>query len=268
MRLFDSHCHLQDAAFGGEALSAIDRAREAGVVGMVVLGYDEPSNLAALELSRQRAGVFAATGFHPHDAKDVAPPMLDTLAEQVGLPEVVAVGELGLDFYRDISPRGRQLEVLDAQLAIALAADKPVCVHSRGAETAIFEPLARYSAAARRIPGVMHCFGGTLEDALRFVALGFSVSVACTVTYPKNHEARRIAAELPLESLLIETDSPYLPPQRMRGGRNEPSFLVAAAEAVAAVRGLDVHVLAEATTANAERLFGVRAPAPELAGSR
>lgn len=262
---FDTHAHLQDPAFAGDAHEAIARAEAAGVGGVLVCGYDEPSNAQALELAAQSPLVFPAVGFHPHDAKDVTAAMLDALERLASLPKVVAVGEIGLDFYRDHSPHDVQREVLDAELAIAARLGKPVSVHSRAAEDAIYEHLARYSQLAgwqprARSVGVMHCFGGSLEQARRYVEIGFLVSFACTLTYPRNDEARTIAAALPLESIVVETDSPYLPPQKLRGKRNEPANVVRAIEALAEARGLDSEAVAAATTANALRVFGVSLP--------
>jgi TatD DNase family protein len=174
----------------------------------------------------------------------------------------VAIGEVGLDFYRDLSPRDVQLRALEAQLDLAVASGKPVSVHSRGAEDAIYEPLSRYAARGEpSAPGVMHCFGGTLEQARRYVELGFLVSLSCAVTYPKNQEARRIAAQLPLISLAVETDAPYLPPQHRRGKRNEPAFVEAAATEIARARGIPAGEAAEATALNACRVFRIGVPA-------
>lgn len=273
-RLFDSHAHLQDRAFHGVADAVVERAREAGVAGVVVLGYDLPSNHAALSIAARHPGVvFPAVGVHPHDAASVTSADLQEVAALAREPAVVAVGEIGLDFYRNLSPAGRQREVLEAHLALALETGKPVSVHSRSAEGEISEPLARFAAAwsARyldRSPGVMHCFGGTAEQALGFVALGFHVSVACSVTYARSEQARAVAAAVPLDRLLIETDSPYLPPQALRGKRNEPAHVGSAAAAIATIRGVDTATIAEATTGNAERLFGVRIDLRDLAGRR
>jgi TatD DNase family protein len=206
--------------------------------------------------------LYAAVGFHPHDASDLTPEALDLLARQAALPAVFAVGEVGLDFFRDLSPRDTQRNALDAQLAIAIEVAKPVSVHTRSAEDEIYAHLASYAArtplaALGRPVGVMHCFGGSLEQARRFVEIGFLVSIACTITYPKNDAARAIAVELPLESLVVETDSPYLPPQTLRGKRNEPAHVRAAAEAIAAVRAVSLDVVAAATTGNATRMLGL-----------
>jgi len=273
-RLFDSHAHLQDRAFNDSVDAVVERAREAGVAGMVVLGYDIASNHAALAIAARHPGiVFPAVGIHPHDAASVTPAGIDEVAALARQEAVVAIGEIGLDFYRNLSPASRQWEVLETHLALALETGKPVSVHSRSAEAEIAEPLGRFAAewSARfpgRSPGVMHCFGGSPQQALAFAALGFHISVACSVTYPKSEQARAVAAVVPLEHLLIETDSPYLPPQPLRGKRNEPAHVGTAAAAIAAVRGLDTGTVAEATTVNAERLFGVRVELPALAGRR
>ncbi len=261
--LFDTHCHLQDAAFDGDAEGAIRRALDAGVAGMLLCGYDRESNARTLELAAVfPQAVFAAAGYHPHEAGKVTAEMRAELETQAARPEVVAIGEIGLDHYWDNTPRDAQDELLAWQLDLALRLGKPISVHSRGAEDAIFAPLAAYAArsplmAGGRAPGIMHCFGGSLAQAQRFAGLGFLISIACVITYPKNTEARAIAANLPLESFVIETDSPYLPPQSMRGKRNEPAFVCAAAEGLAAARGITVAEAAEATTQNACRALGV-----------
>jgi TatD DNase family protein len=187
--------------------------------------------------------------------------MLAELESLAALPEVVAIGEIGLDAYRHHSTPENQRKLIDAQLEIALRLGKPVCVHSRAAEGAIGEHLLPFAKAAARaglsVPGVMHCFGGTLEQAQPYVAAGFFISVACSVTYPRNDETQRLARSLPLEVLVIETDSPYLPPQTRRGQLNEPAFVLEAAKAIARLRGEPLQQVVEATTANAARLFRV-----------
>lgn len=258
--LFDTHCHLQDRAFGGDHEAVIAAARNADVAGMLLLGYDAESNIDALTIAQP--GVFPAVGYHPHSATELTNAAFATLEAQALRPGVTAIGEIGLDFYRDLSPHDVQREALDRQLDLAVRVAKPVCLHSRSAESEIEPHLDAY---ARRSPlpahgrpvGVMHCFAGTLEQAKRYVDLGFLISVACTITYPANHEGRRIAAELSLESLVVETDSPYLPPQHIRGKRNEPANVAYAARAIAECRGISFEAVAQATTKNAERLFGV-----------
>jgi TatD DNase family protein len=264
MRLFDTHCHLQDEAFADDVTDVIERAEQAGLVGMVVCGYDAASNAAAMELATRFRIVHPAVGFHPHDARDLTADALAEIESLAALPTVVGVGEIGLDFFRDHSPRDVQRRALDDQLEVALRVRKPVSVHSRGAEDAIYDHLADYAhawhAVSSKPPGVMHCFGGTIEQARRFVGLGFLVSIACVISYPKSDGTRRIAAGLALDSLVVETDSPYLPPQDRRGKRNEPALVGAAVTAVAAARAASPDTIAEATTSNAVRLFGVSIP--------
>jgi TatD DNase family protein len=256
----DTHCHLQDQAFGEDVDAVMARATTAGVIRMIDCGYGPSSNAGVLELARRWDCVRPAVGFHPHEASQVSPAMLTELASQARTPGVVAIGEIGLDFYRDHSPHEVQRSVLSEQLEIAVRLGLPVSVHSRGAEHEIRDLLAPYAAgsplaAQGRAVGVMHCFGGTLEQALCFVELGFLVSIACVATYPRGEGTRELARELPLESLVVETDSPYLPPQTMRGKRNEPAMVVAAVEALAAARSIPVTEAAAATTSNAARLF-------------
>lgn len=260
--LVDTHCHLQDAAFAADLDAVVERARSAGIAALVVCGFDPESNVAALAMADAYRCVYPAVGCHPHDADTMTEDALDLLATQAANPRVVAVGEIGLDFYRDLSPRDVQHAALEAQLAIAVQVAKPVSVHSRDAEDAIYPHLAAYArrsplAASKRPVGVMHCFGGTLDQALAYIDIGFLVSISCTITYPRNDATRRIAAELPMESLVVETDSPYLPPQPIRGKRNEPAHVRAAAEAIAASRGFPVDAVAAMTTGNAARLFGI-----------
>ncbi len=261
--LFDTHCHLQDPAFAGDAGPVLERAEAAGVAGMLLCGYDPPSNHAALEMAANSPLLLPAVGYHPHEAKDITPELLVELESLAALPAVVCVGEIGLDFFRDHSPRETQARIFAAQLEIASRVGKPVSVHTRGAEDASYDHLVRFSAARRwktGMPpvGVMHCFGGTLDQAQAYSAIGFAISFACPVTYPGNERARTMAAAIPLESIVVETDSPYLPPQSLRGQRNEPANVRSAVAAIAAARGSSEHAVAEATTNNAARLFGVR----------
>jgi len=256
---FDTHSHIQDPKLAGDFEGIVQRALEAGLAGIAVCGYDGPSNAAALELASRSPILFPAVGFHPHEADGVSPAMLAELESIAALPEVVAVGEIGLDSYRHHSTGANQRRLLDEQLAIALRVGKPVCVHTRAAESVAIEHLGPFAERARAAgldhPGVMHCFGGTLEQALPYVSAGFLISVACTITYPKNDEAARLVRGLPLEALVIETDSPYLPPQGRRGQLNEPAYVIEAAKAIASLRGEPLERVLEVTTHNAARLF-------------
>lgn len=266
MRLFDSHSHLQDERFDEDRESVLERAAAAGVDTVVVCGEDVASSEAAIALA---AGVgslrlLPTAGFHPHEASQASADALARIEELAANGHVAAIGEIGLDFYRDLSPRDVQRRVFDAQLAIAARLGLPVSIHSRDAEGELAPHLARYAAASPlaaqgRPPGVLHAFGGTLVQARQYADMGFLVSLTCSAGYPRNDEARNVAAGLPLASLLIETDSPALPPQSRRGTRNEPANVRVTAEVVAEARGMSVEAVAEATTANAEALFGVPA---------
>ncbi len=266
MRLIDSHSHLQDARFDEDREAVLARAAAAGVVTIVVCGEDVASSEAAIALAEAtaRPRILAAAGFHPHEAARATNDALDAIERLAGSPRVAAIGEIGLDFHYDRAPRDVQRRVFDAQLAIAARLGLPVSVHSRDAETEVKPHLARFAAesplAARgRAPGVLHAFGGTLEQARAYAAMGFLISLTCAAGYPRNDEARRLAAGLPLTSLLIETDSPALPPQSARGTRNEPANVRAVAELVAEARGLRPEAVAAATMGNADALLA-RAP--------
>ena len=266
MRFFDSHSHLQSERFDEDREAVLARAAAAGVETIVVCGEDLESSEAAIALTARADGprLLATAGFHPHEASRAGEDALERIEELAAGGKVAAIGEIGLDFYRDPSPRDVQRRVFDAQLAIAARLGLPVSVHSRDAEADLEPHLARFAAesplAARgRALGVLHAFGGTLEQARRYAGMGFLVSLTCSAGYPRNEEARRVAAGLPLASLLIETDSPALPPQSARGTRNEPANVRVTAEVVAAARGVNVDAVAEATAADAEALFGVAA---------
>lgn len=263
--IVDTHSHIQVDRFADDREAVITRALQEGLSRIVVCGDDVPSSYAALALADTHEAVLPTAGIHPHEADSADPAALDAIRELARDPRCVAVGEIGLDFYRDHSRPEAQYRALEDQLAIAVETSQPVVIHSRAAEDAAVEPLRQYAArsplaASGRPVGVMHCFGGTLEQARVFVDMGFVVSLACTITYPKNDELRSIAAELPLGALVVETDSPYLPPQRLRGKRNEPANVSAAVAALAEARSMAYEDVARESTANAARLFGVEIP--------
>ena len=265
MRLFDSHTHLQEREYDSDRHEVIERARAAGLEGMLVLGLDVASSESAIALAEAERGVFAAAGCHPHNAGEMDDASLNRLAELANDPRVVAVGEIGLDFYRDLSPRERQIEVFQRQLETAAEAGKPVAVHCRDANEALLPIVEAWSRRlggrldGGRPLGVMHYFSGDAELAMRYVDLGFLISIHTSVTYPKSERLAQVARALPLEALVIETDSPYGAPQSKRGQRSEPAYVIEAVECIAALRGEAVERVAEATTENALRLLGVAA---------
>ena len=269
MRLVDSHSHLQDARFDGDRDDVLARAADAGVEAIAVCGEDLASSEAAVALAAgtERPRLFATAGFHPHEAERATDAALAAIEGLARAGNAAAIGEIGLDFHREFAPRATQRRALDAQLELAARLGLPVSVHSRDAEAGLEPHLARFAArsplAARGRPhGVLHCFGGTLEQALRYVELGFLVSLACSAGYRANAEARRVAAGLPLDALLVETDSPALPPRARRGERNEPAHVRDAVAVVAEARGECAETVADATAANALRLFGAAVGAP------
>jgi len=256
--LIDSHAHLDFSQFDRDRAQVLERAWAAGLAAIVNAGADLPSSRAGVELARKEARVFAAVGFHPHDAKDLTADALTELESLARSPKVVAIGEIGLDFYRDLSPRPVQRKAFEAQLALASKLGKPVIVHDRDAHGEVMAILREWARAfPRSEKGVLHCFSGDLEMAQEAVQMGFLVSIAGPITYSNSRRPTEIAAALPLEKLLIETDCPYLTPHPHRGKRNEPAYVALVAQAVAQHRGIPVAEVARATTANAARLFGL-----------
>ncbi len=262
-RLFDSHSHIQMSQFDGDREGVIRRARDAGLVGQLVLGTDVTSSMSAIELAATEPDIYAAAGCHPHDAKDMDEASLDKLAKLAEDPHVAIVGEIGLDFYRNLSPHDVQIEVLNRQLELAGDVSKPVALHGREAHQALLPFVEAWSRRmGGRLPdgrrlGVMHYFDGGLELARRYGNLGFFISIHCSVTYPNAGTLAEVAAELPLDVLLVETDSPYGPPQSRRGQRNEPAYLEEAVLKIAQLRSEKIERVAETTTANAFRLLGI-----------
>jgi TatD DNase family protein len=252
--LTDTHCHLDDERYETDRAAVVARARAAGVTRLVTVGYDLASSRRAVELAAALPGVYAVVGVHPHDAAGVPPDYLEELRQLARAPRVVAIGEIGLDFYRDLSPRPVQREVFVAQLYLARELGLPVVIHCREALGEVYAILRREAVG---LSGVMHCFSGSWEEAKRFLALGFYLSIAGPVTFAGARRPVEVARQVPLERLLLETDAPYLTPEPHRGKRNEPAYLVPTAQKVAAIRGICIEELAAATTANAARLFGL-----------
>ncbi len=256
--IVDTHAHLTLEGLREDLDAVLSRAREAGVGEIITVGIDLPDSRAAVELASSRPGVWATVGVHPHDVQGLAARDLDDLAELAGSDSVVAWGEVGLDYYRNRSPREAQRRWFREQVVRARELGLPVVVHDREAHRDTLEILGEESRGGS-LRGVMHCFSGDAALAREVLALGFHLSVPGTVTYPKNEELRRVVAVTPLERLLLETDCPFLAPQPVRGRRNEPAYLRHTAEAVARVRGLDVGDVARTTTRASRELFGVGA---------
>jgi len=261
--LVDSHCHLNDRKFDGDRDAVIRRAREAGVTAMVVIGYDVESSRRAVDIANSHDDVYATIGVHPHDAKTMKGRDIDQLARLADCAKVVGVGEIGLDYYRDLSPRDRQRAAFREQLELARSLRVPVVIHSRDADEETYAIMADYEQQAvpswpkDRPLGIMHCFAGDLPLALRYIELGFIISIPTTITYPNAERTRAVAGGIPLRWMAVETDAPYLAPQRVRGKRNEPAFIVDAVECVSAVRGARFDEVADGTALSAAWLFGL-----------
>ena len=255
--LLDSHTHIDMREFDADRDRVLQRARESGVVVVIDIGIDVASSEAAVALAEKHSDVFATVGIHPHDASKVTDDAIARIEVLVKHPKVVAVGEIGLDFYRNRSSKESQIEAFKRQLEMASKAGLPVVIHSRSANDEVFEILRDWVAGmkgAHRPVGVLHCFSGDAELGRKYIDMGFLLSFAGPVTYPKS-PAAGVAKEIPLDKLLIETDCPFLTPQAHRGKRNEPSYVSYVAAKIAEVKRIPVESVAEIALANAIQLF-------------
>lgn len=250
--MIDSHCHLNDPKLAVDLEGVIERARIAGVDSFIVPGYDLVSSETAVSIASANDGVYALVGIHPHDAITYSNEVEQRLMELLKNDKVVGLGEIGLDYHYDNSPREKQREVFIRQLELAKKSSKPVVIHSREAFLETFEIIRDHG---KGLKGVFHCFSGSYESAMRVIKeLGFYISIAGPVTFKNANEPLEVATRIPLEYLLIETDCPYLAPHPFRGKQNEPAYLPYIAERISDVRGSDI---LEATVENTKRLFGI-----------
>lgn len=254
MHLFDTHAHLDQPEFDEDRAAVIARSVAAGVETILAVGITAASSAACVELSENHQGVFAAVGIQPNYCAQAQPGDWQRVVELADRPGVVALGETGLDRYWDYAPFDVQQDYFDRHLRLSQQRGLSFIVHTRESDADV---LAMLREARRRGPliGVMHSFTGSAETAAECVELGLSISFAGMVTFKKSAELRSVAKTIPADRLLIETDSPYLSPQPLRGRRNEPAHLVHTAACLAAERGVTVEQLATQTTANARRLF-------------
>lgn len=253
VELFDTHCHLDVAAFDPDRDVVIARARAAGVAHFLNPAYDLESSRRAVALAQVHAGVVAAVGVHPNDAADFGEAHLAELRALAHAPQVVAIGEIGLDYHWQTTPRDQQAQAFIAQLALARELNLPVIVHCRDAYD---DALALLREHGRGLPGlVMHAFSGRMEHLRAALALDFYIGVGGPVTYPNARTLRDVVKTAPLERIVVETDSPYLAPQSHRGRRNEPAYVVEVACKVAELRSISTRDIACITTDNGRRLF-------------
>jgi TatD DNase family protein len=256
MRLIDTHAHLDDRRYAPDRDLVIARAA-AESIGIVTVGADLSSSEAAVRLAHKNAGVWCSVGVHPHDAKTLDREGFARLATLAAEDRVVAIGEIGLDYYRDLSPRDVQRRVFIEQLALARERNLPVILHNRDATEDYLKILNEVKLPAG---GVVHSFLGDVALARRFLKLGLYLGIGGPVTYPANDVLRQAVAAVPLERIVLETDCPYLTPVPHRGKRNEPAYVSLVAEEVARVRGISVNEVARQTTEGASALFRLAAP--------
>jgi len=256
IHLVDTHAHLDGGRFAPDRDEVVARAAAEGVTTILTVGCDLESSRAAVEIASLYPDVYAAIGIHPHDAITVNEKSLEELCRLATTAnKVVAIGETGLDFYRDRSPREDQRKAFRAQIRLARELDLPLIVHDRDAHEEIVAILRKENAGA--VGGVLHCFSGDLAMARQCLELGFFISFPGTLTYPNNDALRDVARALPVDVMLVETDCPYLAPQQWRGKRNEPAYVRATAETLAEIKNLTLEDVARVTSLNAYRLFGI-----------
>jgi TatD DNase family protein len=259
LELIDSHAHLDVPQFADDLAGVIACAREVGVSRIITVGIDLPSSRKAIELAHEYSGVFAAVGIHPEEAGNAAGDDLQVISQLAQQPGVVAIGEIGLDLYHEDYPaRDTQLEIFRQQLELARRLGLPAVIHCRQAEEVLMPALQGWLNEHHiERPGVIHCFSGALETAQEYLKMGFYISLGGYIGYPSSKKLRQVVKELTLDRLLLETDSPFLPPQSRRGQRNEPAYMAEPAQTLADIKEVSLAGLAAITTANAQRLFNL-----------
>lgn len=260
----DTHAHLDFPEFSSDVEAVLERAARVGVVRVITIGISLESSQEALRLARLHPQVYATAGIHPHGAFLLGEAAVESLTRLADSDRVVAMGEMGLDYYRDRQPRTIQQECLRQQLEIACRLKKPAVFHIREAHNAFLEIISDYSS--RLAAGILHCFSGDWTVAKRCLDLGFYLSIPGTVTYNKAETQQEVVRRAPMDRLLIETDAPYLAPVPFRGKVNEPALVVHTAAKIAELRGCSVEEVADRTTQNARAAFRIDAPSDRASG--
>ncbi len=253
--LIDTHAHLDFPELSADLEAVLDRARQNGVLEAISIGIDVASSRKAVELAKSRSRIYATVGIHPHDAHRLSAVTLEDLSEMAKEKKVLAIGEIGLDYFRNRQPREIQRECLIQQLELACSVRLPVVFHIRNAFDDFFDIVAPF--ASRLVGLVLHCFSGDWPVAKRCLDLGGCLSIPGTVTFPKSANQQEVVRRAPSDRLLLETDSPYLAPVPFRGKDNEPSYLLHTARKVAELRNEALEEIAASTTRNAHRVFGI-----------
>ncbi|MFD1708141.1 TatD family hydrolase [Siminovitchia sediminis] len=253
--LFDTHVHLNDEQFDMDLQEVIARAKEAGVKYMVVVGFNRPTIERALQLADDYDFLYASVGWHPVDAINMKEADLAWLEEKASHPKVVALGEMGLDYHWDTSPPDIQKKVFRKQIDLAKKLQLPIIIHNREATEDVIQILREENA--KEVGGIMHCFSGSAETAKECLDLNFHISLGGPVTFKNAKKPKKVAEEVPMDRLLIETDCPYLAPHPYRGKRNEPAYVQLVAKQIAELKGMTYEEVAMKTTENAKKLFGI-----------
>lgn len=253
--LFDTHAHLNAIQYDEDLAEVIERAKSEQVTDIVVVGFDRDTIKRAMELTDQYEMIYAAVGWHPVDAIDMTDEDLEWIRELASHPKVVAIGEMGLDYHWDKSPKDIQKEVFRRQIRLAKEVKLPIIIHNRDATEDVVTILQEENAS--EIGGIMHCFTGSYEVAKQCMDMNFYLSFGGPVTFKNAKKPKEVVKEIPIDRLLIETDCPYLTPHPFRGKRNEPSYVKYVAEQIAELREMQYEDLARKTSDNAKKLFGI-----------
>lgn len=253
--LIDTHAHLSLSHFDKDRNEVIKRARDAGIKNIITVGTDSDDCRKAVALAQEHDFISAAVGIHPHDAKTINAETYSLLRELAADNNVVAIGEIGLDFYRNLSSQEIQVQHFREQLWLAREVSLPVIIHDREAHQKVLQILQEEKAET--VGGVIHCFSGDWEMAQACLGMGFYISIPGTITFKKSDAYHKLVRDLPLDRMLVETDCPFLAPHPFRGKRNEPAYVPYVAKAVAGIKGLGCEAFAEITTQNAQKLFNL-----------
>ena len=253
--LFDTHAHLNAIQYDEDLTEVIERAKSEQVTDIVVVGFDRDTIKRAMELTDEYEMIYAAVGWHPVDAIDMTDEDLEWIKELASHPKVVAIGEMGLDYYWDKSPKDIQKEVFRRQIRLAKEVNLPIIIHNRDATEDVVNILKEENAG--EVGGIMHCFTGSYEVAKQCMDMNFYLSFGGPVTFKNAKKPKEVVKEIPIDRLLIETDCPYLTPHPFRGKRNEPSYVKYVAEQIAELREMPFEELAKKTSDNAKKLFGI-----------
>jgi len=257
--LIDTHTHLTVEQFDEDRKAVINRAQESRMYAIINVGTQMADSVSGIELAERYDFIYTAVGIHPQECSGITENDFDKLAQLALHPRVVAIGEIGLDFHSDYASHEQQLHTLRKQLLLADAVQKPVLIHARQAEAEIKQELLEWTSkrVCTDAPGVIHCFGGAFETAQAYLQMGFYISLGAYIGYPSSRAFREVVKQLPLGRLLVETDCPYLPPQRLRGHRNEPSFVCDTVLELAHIHEIEPKEVASITTSNGRHLFNV-----------